>query len=132
MRIDELSPGIYKIRKEAYIPSGAKFARPNTNPIHLLRVAGAGAQRKYYLDDDIIGQHPHEMDVLGNYEILSRYDGEPQVGNCRITISFADASGQKFEFVVRDTWSLRYLLDAMPWLKKPFGYGPNRSRGRNK
>jgi hypothetical protein len=130
MKIDELTPGVYKIRKQAYIPYGAKFARPNSNPIHLLRVEGVGEQRKYFLDDDILGQHPHNMEAVGNYEILSKYDGDPQIGNCRITISFADTAGQKFEFMVRDTWSLRHLFDAMPWLKKPFGYVTSRSKIR--
>lgn len=121
MKMHELSPGIYKIRKRDYnMPFGAKRSRPQNFQVHLLRVIGNGDKKRYFIDHDQMGQLPSEFNE--EYEVLSKYDGQPQVGNCTITLKFADASGEQFEFVVRDVWTLRSIFDSMPWLHKPFGY----------
>ncbi|HEX5170963.1 MAG TPA: hypothetical protein VFW11_17430 [Cyclobacteriaceae bacterium] len=121
MKIHELTPGIYKIRKRDYtMPFGARRLRSQNHPVHLLRVMGSGDKKRYYIDHDQLGQHPTEFG--DEYDVLSKYDGQPQVGNCTVTLKFADASGEQFEFVIHDAWSLRAVFDSMPWLHKPFGY----------
>lgn len=120
MNLKELSPGIYKIRKKQYSPG--KRSRANTSPVHLLRVEGYGETLKYYMDHDTMGDHPREMNILDDYEVVSRYDGIPQVNSARITISWVDGSGDRFEWQMTSAWVLRSVLDALPWLKKPFGY----------
>ena len=128
MKIKELAPGLYKIRRENYAPFGAKHSRSNSNTVQLLRVTGVGEKRRYFIDHDTNGQHPNEMNELTGYEILSRYEQDPQIGNCKITLSFVDAGGQEFFWTVRDTWALRNVLESISWLKKPFGYVPRRKR----
>jgi hypothetical protein len=127
MNIKELFPGLYKIRKREY--TSVKLARRSgsSHHVHLLRVTGAGERLRYYIDHDQEGIHPSQLPE--DYEVLSKYDGPPQIGNCYITISFADSAGEQFTFSVKDTWALRSIFDAMPWLKKPFGYSPRRSVG---
>lgn len=122
MKMDNLEPGTYKIRKKDYnVPPGMKIYRTmQTNAVHLLRVTGHGDKKRYFLDHDTYGIHPTELNDA--YEVISKYSGEPQIGNTYLTISFADAAGEKFEFKVKDVWSLRNLFETMPWLKKPFGY----------
>ena len=121
MKVHELSPGIYKIRKRDYnMPFGAKRPRSQNFPVHLLRVVGNGDKKRYFIDHDQLGQHPSEFN--DEYEVLSKYDGQPQVGNGTITLKFADAAGEQFEFVVRDVWTLRGIFDSMPWRHTPFGY----------
>lgn len=122
-----LLPGLYKIRKQDYVtPYGAKHVRlSNRNhPVRLLRVTGAGEKLRYYIDHDTVGVHPN--DLMEDYEVIGKYEPYPQVGNCLITLSFADSSGEHFEFTVRDAWTLRGIFDSMPWLKKPFGYLPRK------
>ena len=130
--MEKLEPGIYKIRKRDYVtPFGAKHVRQSMNghAVHLLRVTGVGDTLRYFIDHNPVGQHPSEINE--DYEVLSKYEGQPQVGNCIITIKFSDAAGERFEFSVRDAWSLRNIFDSMSWLKKPFGYVPRKNgRGR--
>lgn len=121
MKMKELDQGFYKIRRRDYnMPFGAKHARSQNHPVHILRVSGYGERKRYHIDNDIQGIHPSAINE--DYEVLSKYDGMPQVGNVTVTLAFADSSGERFQFVVRDAWSLRALFDAMPWLHKPFGY----------
>jgi hypothetical protein len=121
MKVHELSPGIYKIRKRDYnMPFGARRSNSQNHAVHLLRVVGHGEKKRYYIDHDQMGESPSRFN--DDYEVVSKYDGPPQVGNCTITLKFSDSSGEKFEFVVRDVWTLRGIFDSMPWLHKPFGY----------
>jgi hypothetical protein len=122
MKIKELNEGVYKVRKENYVPYGAKHPRSNNNTIQILRVTGVGQSRLYFLDHDTFGRHPDQMADVDRFEVLSRYDGDPQISNCKINIQFTDASGEAFEFTVRDAWSLKSVFESMPWLKRPFGY----------
>jgi hypothetical protein len=116
MKLNQLERGIYKIRRAT---DGGRFAS-NEAP-SILRVTGAGDSLRYYIDADLLGQKPSEMN-MNEYEVVSKYDGTPTLGNCTITLTFADASGDKFEFTTRDAWGLRNIFDAIPWLQKPFGY----------
>lgn len=126
MKMTDLSPGWYKVRPQEYNAYGAKHRRKNNNVIEILRVIGVGDNKRYYLDHDTVGAHPRDMTSLGNYEIVSKYDGEPTISKCRISISFQDASGTEFVFSVTDVWGLRNLFEFIPWLKKPFGYVPRK------
>jgi len=128
MKINELSPGIYKIRRQAYVPYGAKHPRDNNNTIRLLTVVGTGANRKYHIDHDTFGQHPHEIYDMEHYEVISKYESIPQVNNQSITISFKDGAGDKFEFRVVDAWTLGNLFQHFTWLQKPFGYLKRKKR----
>lgn len=130
MKLTELNPGIYKIRKKDYrTPFGAKSSRTRfKTEVHILRVTGAGQSLRYFVDHDVIGHHPSKMNgFAGEYEVVSRFDGDPSVFNCSITMQFTDGGGDVHTYTVTDMWALRNVLDAMPWLKKPFGYTPNRS-----
>ena len=120
MKIKELNPGIYKIRREVYVPYGAKRPVANHNTIHLLTVTGHGQNRRYYFDHDTFGQKPE--DCMEDYEVISRYESVPQVLSPRITLSFKDASGHEFEFRLMDAWGLRNVFEKMTWLQKPFGF----------
>ena len=122
MKIHELVPGIYKVRRQAAIPMGGRSLRRNVNAVQLLRVEGAGQTRLYFIDHETIGQHPDDMEGLEKYEVISRYEHDPQIARCRITISFRDSGGQEFAFSVGDAWSLRRMFDSLPWLKGPFGF----------
>ena len=128
MKIKELSPGIYKIRRKSYVPYGAKHPRDNNNTIRLLTVVGTGANRKYHIDHDTFGQHPEEMYDMEDFEVISRYESIPQVNNQSITISFKDGSGDQFEFRVVDAWTLGNLFRHFTWLQKPFGYFKRKKR----
>jgi hypothetical protein len=122
MNIKELTPGVYKICEiDSSYPGGSK----DNATVHLLRVTGE--RMLYFIDHDTLGQHPSKMDFT-EYEVLSRYNSVPQVEKCEITISFSDEAGQRFEFTVKDLWTLRSVFDAMPWLKDPFGYVPRKRR----
>lgn len=122
MKMNELEPGMYKIQKATN--GSVRPLRREMRTVHLLRVTGYGEKRLYFIDDDIYGEHPHR--VANEYEVISKYDGVPQVGKARITIAFVDASGDEFTFTMSNAWSLRNVFDAMPWLKKAFGYVPRR------
>ena len=122
MKMKELYPGVHKVRKSVYVPFGAKRPVANTNSIQLLTVTGYGEGRRYFFNHDTIGQKPAEMDLLEDYEIISKYEGLPQVQNPEIRLSFKDAGGDKFEFKVHDAWGLRNIFDHLKWLQKPFGF----------
>ncbi|HEY5690384.1 MAG TPA: hypothetical protein VIS49_02920 [Cyclobacteriaceae bacterium] len=125
MKIKELSPGIYKVKRKAYTQYGAKHSRINYNSVQLLTVVGVGDSRRYYFDHDTLGQKPGEMEGMegmDEYEIISKYDHVPQVCQPRIKISFKDGAGDKFEFGVIDAWGLRNVFEKMEWLQKPFGF----------
>lgn len=122
MKIKELSPGIYKIRKEVYVPYGAKRPVSNNNTIQLLTVVGMGQARRYYFDQDTLGQKPEEVEDMEGYEILSKYESTPQVNHQSISLSFRDGAGDKFEFRVTDAWGLRNMFEQLKWLQVPFGY----------
>ena len=128
MKIKELSPGIYKIRRQAYVPYGAKHPRDNNNTIRVLTVVGTGANRKYHIDHDTFGQPPEEMYDMEDFEVISKYESTPQVNNQSITISFKDGAGDKFEFRVVDAWTLGNLFQHFTWLQKPFGYFKRKKR----
>lgn len=122
----QLEPGWYKVRRQQYNAYGSKHPRKNDNIIEILRVVGVGDRCRYYLDNDTFGAHPKEMEFLDYYEVVSKYDGEPTISNCSISLSFQDASGTQFVFSAKDVWVLRNLFEFIPWLKKPFGYVPRK------
>ena len=122
MKIRELTPGLYKIRRQVPVPFGAKHRRMNVNAVQLLRVQGAGEHRLYFIDHETYGQRPEDVEGLDQFEIMSKYEGDPQIANCRITIHFTDSSGQSFSFSVGDAWSLRGMFESLAWLKRPFGF----------
>lgn len=122
MKIKELSPGIYKVKRRAYMQYGAKHSRVNYNAVQLLTVVGSGQGRRYFFDHDTVGQKPNEMEGIDEYEIISKYDYVPQVCHPRIKISFKDGAGDKFEFGVIDAWGLRNVFEKLEWLQKPFGF----------
>jgi hypothetical protein len=106
MKVNDLTPGIYKIRAR-----NRRFSfRGETSSgysVHLLRVVGIGAQCKYFIDQDARGQHPAKMDFAKNYQIISRYSREPDVSRAQL-------------FVVNDAWRLGAVLESLPWLKAGF------------
>lgn len=123
MKMNELTPGIYKIReKETLTTFGNKRGRQFQSRVHLLRVTGAGQKRKYYIDHDTLGENPGSVDFEGDYEVVSRYDNVPEVNRAEIVLSFSDGTGDHFTFTVLDAWRLRSLFEEMPWLQKGFGY----------
>lgn len=125
----KLQPGYYKIRKRDYQADLLKkHDRKNANPVRLLRVVGIGDKQKLFIDQDTIGRLTIEFPDLAEYEVVSKYEREPQIGNVHFIISFADASGERFNFMVKDAWSLRAVFDANPWLKEPFNYKPEKRK----
>lgn len=124
MKLDELTPGLYKIRLAEYTPIGLRKKRTS---IHLLRVEGSGTKCKCYLDHDTLGEHPSKVSYLSEYEILGKYDGPPQVNRPSISISFFDNDGSEIQLTMHDFWQVRNMLDAMPWLKKPLGFTPRKN-----
>ncbi len=128
MKIKELEPGIYKIRKEAYVPYGAKRPIGNYNSIQLLTVVGTGQYRRYYFDQDTLGQKPEDIEGMDNFEIISKYEPIPQVNNQSLSLSFKDGAGDQFEFRVSDAWGLKNLFEKFTWLQKPFGYVRRKKR----
>ena len=121
MRMTELSPGIYKIRKKDYSRYGSK--RNAEREIRLLRVVGNGEKRKYYLDQNTTGDAINMLSYYNDFEIVSKYVGDPQVSKPLLTISWVDENGDAFEWCVTNAWALRSVFDAMEWLKKPFQFG---------
>ncbi|SHH24665.1 hypothetical protein SAMN04488109_3349 [Chryseolinea serpens] len=128
MKMMELTPGLYKIRKQDYALGGRRPGRKNSNTVHMLTVRGVGDSLRYHIDHDPFGSHPRDHDDIGDYEVVSRYDGPPQIDHCRITLTFTDAAGDTFNFEVKSLWTLRTLLDSMEFLKKPFDYVPRRRK----
>lgn len=119
MKVSELTPGIYKIRAR-----NRRFTfRGETSSgysVHVLRVVGVGAQCRYYIDHDLKGCHPANMDFAKHYQIISRYQTLPEVNRAQLLVSFADQQGDKFTFIVNDAWRLGAVLESMPWLKAGF------------
>lgn len=126
MKVSELQPGIYKIRKKEYAPP--RRGKGNGNTAHLLRVQGHGEKQKYFIDHDSFGAHPRDMSDLDQYEVVSKYDQVPQVMRPRITILWVDGSGDEYTWQVTNAWSLRGIFDAMPWIKDAFGYVAKRRK----
>ncbi|HEY8933828.1 MAG TPA: hypothetical protein VIM65_01350 [Cyclobacteriaceae bacterium] len=120
MKMNELTPGYYKIQRKQAFNIGKRGT--NNNTVHILRVEGVGEKCKYFIDHTLFGEHPSKMAFAEDYEVISRYDREPVIQNCAITLSFSDSSGQKFEFRVVDAWALRNVFLALTWLQKPFGF----------
>ncbi|HCM75777.1 MAG TPA: hypothetical protein DIS90_05320, partial [Cytophagales bacterium] len=89
---------------------------------------GHGDSRRYFFDHDTFGQKPNDMEQLEEYEVVSKYQGTPQVSHPEIKLSFKDASGDRFEFRVLDAWGLRNVFEHLSWLQKPFGYVKRKSR----
>lgn len=120
MKIKELNPGLYKIQKvDPYRPS----PHSKGQTVRLLRVTGYGDKRLYFIDN-YPGVHPSKIE--DDYEVLSRYDGLPNVDRAFITVTFTDGAGQEFKFSMRSVWALKGILEEMPWLKKPLGYLPRK------
>lgn len=122
MKMEALGPGLYKIRKKEYQSGGNKAGRKNVNTIHMLTVRGVGDGLRYHIDHDPFGVHPRTMHHLDDYEVLSRYDGPPQIDHCLITLTFTDAAGDTFNFQVKSLWTLRAVMESMEFLKKPFDF----------
>lgn len=118
MKLSEIPPGIYKVQKlDNVSPNAPKRPRSSPNKVQLLRVTGS---RDYFLDHDLFGEHPDQLN--DQYEIIEKYDPEPQIGNGLMIMKFKDAAGEEFEFKIKDIKHMKYIFEQMPWLKKPFGY----------
>ena len=129
MKINELTPGLYKVKKKDYYASGVKPSRTRfKTEIHLLRVTRSGGKLLYFLDHSTYGQHPSEMNFSEDYEVISKFSGDPQVLKGSITLSFQDANGDEYNFTVLTAWGLRDIFESMPWLKKPFDFLPRKQR----
>jgi hypothetical protein len=119
MKISDLTPGIYKIRTR-----NRRFSFRGESSsgysVHLLRVVGTGVQCRYFIDQDVKGQHPSKMEFAKHYQIISRYSREPDVDRAQLLISFSDQQGDKFSFVVNDAWRLGAVLESLSWLKAGF------------
>ncbi len=124
MKISELQPGIYKIRRKED-PDGH---RRIGDEILLLRVTGMGAERKYFVNHDTSGEEPGRTDFDRYFEVIHRYEKAPMVCKQEIRLQFRDTAGDCFEFAVESTEELKRLFNEIPWLKEPFGYVPNKSR----
>ena len=128
MKMNELMPGIYKIREKA-VSIGNRRGRSFKNQIHLLRVTGTGQKRRYFVDHDTLGDSPRTTDFEQDYEMVNRYPTAPEVNKAQITISFSDGNGDFFEFTMYDAWRLRHIFEEMPWLQKGFGYEARKKGG---
>jgi len=116
----KLEPGYYKIqRKDNSEPYGKKHPRGNNNTIHILYVRKEKQGLRCYIDHNSTGESP---DAFSDYEVISRFEKEPTISKCAITISFEDSSGEKYSWLMRDMWVLRNVLEFLPWLRKPFGF----------
>ena len=109
MSIKELQPGTYKIRKIS-----------DANSFRLLRVVDKGKAQKYYFGASVKGVHPGKIENLGDFEVVSKYDGKPAVNDCKITLSFTDASGSSFNIPMEEVSEVSKVFVALPWLKKYF------------
>lgn len=119
MKANDLTPGIYKIR--ARNPRFSFRGESSSGySVHLLRVVGIGAQCRYFIDQDVSGQHPAKMDFAKNFQIISRYSREPDISRVHIQLSFSDQQGDRFNFVVNDAWRLGAVFESLPWLKEEF------------
>jgi hypothetical protein len=116
MKINELTPGIYKIRERNRRYS-FRGETSSGYSVRLLRVVGAGSQCRFYIDQDTKGKHPAKMDFARSYQIISRYSGPPDIDRAQLVISFSDEQGDRFNFVVNDAWRLSTVFEALPWLK---------------
>lgn len=126
MKIKELNPGIYKVRKAIHVSWYGSRPVANTNKIHLLTVQGHGEARRYFFDHDVIGQSPESC--MEDYEVISKYESVPQVLRPEIILRFKDGSGEEFVFTLKDAWGLRNVFDKFKWLQKPFGYVKRKTR----
>ncbi|MEP2668834.1 MAG: hypothetical protein ABJH04_07560 [Cyclobacteriaceae bacterium] len=120
----KLEPGVFRVQKKDYsTPYGSKRSRPNSNTVHILRVIQGKGRLVCYLDHELVERSTEEVE---EYEILSKFEGDPKIGRCRITLSFYDSVGIKYEWSVSDLWQLKNILMELSWLRKPFGYIPKR------
>ncbi|HNP94258.1 MAG TPA: hypothetical protein PKJ63_01470 [Cyclobacteriaceae bacterium] len=120
----KLEPGYYKIQRIDYAETyGRKHARSNPNQIHILYVKREKQGLTLYLDHNTSSISP---DSLTGYEVISRFEKEPIISKCNITISFQDSSGIKYSWSMSDMWVLRNVLVFLPWLRKPFGFTPRK------
>jgi hypothetical protein len=124
MKISELPPGIYKIRRKED-PDGH---RRIGDEILILRIVGTGGHKKFFVNQDTFGEEPGRTDFDRYFEMIYKYDGAPMVCKPEIRLQFKDAAGDYFELTVESTDELRQLFHEIPWLKEPFGYVPNKSR----
>jgi hypothetical protein len=131
MKLNELSPGIYKIRELESADAVTHRQGKVLKLVHLLRVTGTGERRKYFIDHDTLGEDGQHISFNRDYEIMYRYQGFPEVNRPKIRISFSDGS-DIFEFEVADAWALRDIFEELPWLQKAFGYEPRRKTVSNR
>jgi hypothetical protein len=124
MKISELSPGIYKLRRKED-PDGR---RRIGDEIVILRITGSGVDRRYFVNQDTFGEEPGRTDFDRYFEVMIKYNGAPMVCKRQIKLQFKDSAGDHFELVVESIDELKKLFEAIPWLKVPFGYVPNKSR----
>ena len=125
MNIDELTPGMYKIRAK---PDLMSRSRRLPQPMMILRISEKGSQRKYYVNHDTHGEEPGRTNFNEEFELISKYNTVPQINKPKISLVFKDAAGDPFVFTVSSVDEVRKIFEDMPWLKEPFGYVPNRSR----
>lgn len=67
--------------------------------------------------------HDHSED----YELLGKIATDRPIHRQRISISWEDEQGDRFEMEVADTWTLRNIFYQFPFLAKPFNYLPKSS-----
>ncbi|MCU0351279.1 MAG: hypothetical protein MUF43_10705 [Flavobacterium sp.] len=112
-----LPEGFYKIQKAVYQPYGAKHLRTNSNTIKLLRVAGQGNNKRYFINEDASGRRPEDIPDFHNYEIISQYAGQPTIKECRTYIEFIDGSGTTFRFQVNSLSAIKRLSSILIGLR---------------
>ncbi|MFZ1806397.1 MAG: hypothetical protein WAU36_04200 [Cyclobacteriaceae bacterium] len=116
----KVEPGIYRVQMRDYSQAyGKKHPRPNSNTVHILTVKKDGKGVTCFLDHSLQGDPPERFE---DFEILSRFEKEPVISKCMLTLSFEDSTGEKYEWKMADVWVLRNVLDFVCWLRKPFGY----------
>ena len=109
MNIKDLKPGYYKIRKNN-----------ETGSFRLLRVVDKGKAQKMYFGASIKGYHPDKISNLDEFEVISKFEGKPQVAESKITLSFQDSAGSVFNIPLEDVSEVSKVFTALPWLKKHF------------
>jgi hypothetical protein len=89
----------------------------------LLRVAGYGAKRSFYIDHCSLPEN-----LSDEYKVVKKYTTPPEIVKGTLTITFQDQDRHEFSFTVRDAWALREIFETFPWLQRPLNYTKNRSR----
>lgn len=125
MDIDNLPPGIYKIRKK---PDPRFKTRRHTSEVVILRISIRQNERRYYVNHDTHGEEPGRTNFNDQFELVGKYTTSPHVYKPKISLAFKDSTGDSFVIAVTSLEEVRNVFEQMPWLREAFGYVPNRSK----